>query len=81
MFGAGLDQVGDGLGLGQVELVVEKCTLAELTGPSQACTQLQATAQQQVEHHRAAMALQLQHVFACEGVGAGEVDGQAFVKR
>jgi len=38
----GLDQVGNRLGLGQVELVVEKRALAELTRPRQTAAQLQA---------------------------------------
>ncbi|MNR10671.1 hypothetical protein D3C85_1269340 [compost metagenome] len=34
--GTGLDQVGDCLGLGQVELVIEKGAFAEFTRPGQA---------------------------------------------
>ena len=40
---------------------------------------LQATGQQQLQHHRAAVGLQLQHVFAGEGVRAGKVQGQSVV--
>ena len=92
-FGAGIDQVGNGFGLCQVELVVQKCPLAELArlGQAQArqhcasggvlafigidarlpcwhglCRHLQATCQQQLQHHGSAMGLQFQHVFARE---------------
>ena len=102
-FGAGIDQVGNRFGLGQVELVVQKGTLAELArlGHAQAGQQrrlrvvlcglrrflwmgrlgrhLQAAGQQQLQHHGAAVGLQLQHVFAGEGVRAGKVQGQSVV--
>ena len=77
--GAGVDQVGDRLGLGQVELVVEEGPLGEFARAGQAGAQLQAALQQQVHDHRAAVALQLQHVLAGEGVGAGEPEGDALV--
>ena len=35
--------------------------------------------EQQLEHYRAAVALELQHVFAGEGVGSGEVERDAVV--
>ena len=35
--GLGVDEVDDGLGLGQVQLAVEKGPLGEFTGPGQAC--------------------------------------------
>ena len=68
--GAGFDQVADGLGLREVELVVEERAFAELTGLSEAQArqvrigQLKATRQQQLQHDRAAVGLQLEHVFA-----------------
>jgi hypothetical protein len=37
---AGLDQISDGLGLRQVELVVEEGALTEFTGPCLACAEL-----------------------------------------
>ena len=79
MCGTGLDQVGNRFGLGQVELVVEKGTFTELTRTRQSCAQLQAALQQHVEHHGAAVALQLQHVLPGKGVRAGEVQQQALV--
>ncbi|MCY1434585.1 hypothetical protein D9M71_506490 [compost metagenome] len=77
--GTGLDQVGDGLGLGQVELVVEEGAFAEFAGARLAGAELQAALQEHVHHHRAAVALQLQHVLAGEGVRAGEVQQQSLV--
>ena len=92
-FGAGVDQVGDGLGLGQVNLVVEECPLGELAGIGHAQageaglsaggidlgSGLQAAGQQQLQHHRSPVGLQLQHVLAREGVRGREKQGQAVV--
>ena len=91
-FGAGIDEVGNRLGLGQVDLVVEKSTLGELAGlgqaqPSQhrlavfigALCCFQTACQQQLQHHGAAMGLQFQHILARVAVRAGKVDGQAMV--
>ena len=81
--GAGVDQVGYRLGLGQVDLVVQKGPLAEFTRPRQPQTQtlakLQAARHQQLQHHRAAVGLQFQHVFAGVGGRRREVDCQALV--
>ena len=92
-FGAGVDQIGDGLGLGQIDLVIEKRALGELTGLGYAqarharpagggiCLRagFQAAREQQLQHHRTAMRLQLEHVFAGIGVRCREVQGQALV--
>ena len=80
-FGAGLDQVGHGLGLGKVDLVVEKGALGELARPRQpqARLRLQAARQQQLQQHRAAVGLQLEHVFAGVAVRGRKVDRQATV--
>ena len=89
--GAGVDQVSNRLGLGQVDLVVQKCPLGELAWlrhaqPRQhrACARgalrcFQAARQQQLKHHRPAMGLQLQHVLTGVGVGCREVQGQPLV--
>ncbi|MNL86659.1 hypothetical protein D3C87_2154530 [compost metagenome] len=63
---AGFNQVGNRLGLRQVELVVEKRTLAELTRPRQAAAQLQAALQQHVQDDWATVPLQLQHILTGE---------------
>ena len=91
--GAGVDQVGNRLGLGQVDLVVQEGSFGELArqGDAQAAqiglagsrvgggTRLQAACQQQLQHHRAAVGLQLQHVFAGVAVRAGKVQRQPLV--
>jgi len=72
--GARIDQVGHGLGLGQVQLVVEKRPLGEFPGLRGAQARqresghLQAARKQELQHHRPAMRLQLEHVLA--GVAA-----------
>ena len=82
-FGAGVDQVGHGLGLGQVELAVEEGALGEFARLGQPQAQrlpgLQAARQQQLQQHRAAMGLQLEHVFAGVGMRRRKVQRQALV--
>ncbi len=82
-FGGGIDQVSHSFGLRQVELVIQKSAVGKLTGLRQAQAKLftgfQAALQQHLQHHRAAMALQFQHVFAGIGMRCGEVERQALV--
>ena len=92
-FGAGINQVGNGLGLRQVDFVVQKSPLRELArlGRAQAWQQglagqriglgccLQAALQQQLQHHRPAMGLQFKHVLAGVRVRGREKQGQALV--
>ena len=59
----GADEVGDSLGLGEVDLVVQKGALGELAGLGKTRAQIEAASQDQREHSRAAMPLQLQDVF------------------
>ena len=80
LFGAGLDQIGDGLGLGQIDLVVEEGPLRELAGPRRAGAVTQHRLQDPIEYHRPTMALQLQHVLAGEGMGVFEEQGNALVE-
>jgi hypothetical protein len=79
--GAGVDEVGHGLGLREVELVVEEGALRELARLGQAAARagLQAARQQQLQQHRAAVGLQLEHVLAGVGVRRREVQRQALV--
>ena len=83
LFGAGLDQVGDGFGLYQVELVVEEGALGEFARLGQAyikvSTHFQHAAQQDLLDDGAAVALQLQHVLAGIGMGGGKPQGQPVV--
>ena len=91
-FGAGVDEVGNGFGLGQVDLAAQKSALGKLTGRGQAqrwqhrlavgtdvLRRLQATRQQQLQQHRPAMRLQLQHVFTGKGMRRRKVQRQATV--
>ena len=93
-FGAGIDQIGNRFGLGQVDLVVEKRAFGELAGLGQAQARQQGLAraiglrrgfeaarEQQLQHHRAAMRLQFKHVFTGITVRAGEEQRQAMVNR
>ena len=91
--GAGVDQVGHGFGLGQVQLVVQEGALGELTRAGQAQVwaaglagagvqlsgRLQAAGQQQLQHHRATVGLQFQHILTGVGVRRGEPQRQALV--
>ncbi len=77
--GAAADQVGDRLGLGKVELVVEKGALGKFARTRRARAERQHTRQQQVEHHRTAVAVQLQHMFAGEGGRRREIQREAGV--
>ena len=92
-FGAGVNQVSHGLGLGQIHLVVQEGALGEFARArdthagqtGRACgriggqTRLNAARQQQLQHHRPAVGLQLQHVFTGVGMGGREVDRQPLV--
>ena len=62
------DQVGDGLGLGQVEAIVEEGALAEFARPRRPRAQRAGACDQLLQHHRAAVRLQFDHVFAGEAV-------------
>jgi hypothetical protein len=73
------DQVGDGLGLGQVELAVEERPFAELTRPRLARTERDAARDQLLQQHRAAVALQFHHFFAGEAVRCREPQHDAIV--
>ncbi len=73
------DQVSDRFGLGQVEFAVEECALGEFAGAGQPRAEFADAAQQQVEQHRAAVTLQLQHMFAGVGGRRREVQQQAAV--
>ena len=77
----GINQIGHALGLRQIELVVEKSAFGEFAGLGRARTQFEAARQQHLHHHRAAVALQLDDVFAGEARGRGEIKQQAVVNR
>src|SRR3546814_5850591 len=76
-----LDQVGDGLGLGQVELAAQEGALAELAWPRAARAQRLATFDQLLQHRAAAVGLQLDHVFAGVAGRRAEIQRDAVVDR
>ncbi len=75
------DEIGDCFGLHQVELAVEEGSLGELARSRRAGTELQHAAQEQVEHGRTAMCVQLDDVFAGVRARRDETDGKAAVDR
>ena len=79
LFGTGFNQIGNGFGLGQIQLVIEKGPFAEFTGAGQTGTAIQTGLEQHIHDHRAAVTVQLQHVFTGKGVRAGKVQGQPLV--
>jgi hypothetical protein len=83
--GAGVDQVGHRLGLGQVEAVVEESATGELPRRRQPqadrAPRLQAAGQQHLQHHRPAVALQFEHRLAGVRVRRREQQRDAFVDR
>ena len=95
--GAGgcINQIGNGLGLGQINFVIEKCALCEFARLRHAKTlkqnvaclrvkrlgQLNAPRQQQLQDHGATMCLQLEDIFSRIRVGAWKEDGQSLVNR
>src|SRR5690606_18805664 len=82
-FGGGVDQVGHGFSLGQVEAVVEEGAAGEFAGLGQpeagAFSGFQATREQPSQDDGAAVALQFQHVFARVGVRRGGGDRKTLV--
>jgi len=78
-FGSGGDEVGDGFGLREVDAPMAEGALAELAGPGAAGAERHAAGEQQVEHDRAAVGVQFDHVFAGEGLRGVEAQDQALV--
>ena len=68
------DQVGHRFRLGQVELAVDVGPLGELARPGQAGAFGEYCFQNQLQHHRAAVALQFHHIFARKGARARKVE-------
>ena len=77
--GGCFDQVGHALGLGQVELVIEKRAAGEFPRLGPARAQLQAALEQHLHYHRTAMTLQLDHFFAGVGMRGGEIKRESVV--
>ena len=91
--GAGVDQVGHGLGLRQVELAVEERARRELAGLGRSQraqvfasggsrgSGFEAAHHQKLQHHGATVRVQLEHVLAGVRVRRGKVQRQALVDR
>ena len=73
------DQVGDRFGLREVELAFEEGALGELARARARAPSAQAAREQLREHDRAAVRLQLDHVFAGVGVRRAEIQRDAVV--
>ncbi len=78
---AGVDQVGDRLGLSQIELVVEKRTLCELARVGASRPELDDSRYQSLEHHLAPVTVQFQHVLAGVRVRCREEKRQTGIDR
>ena len=79
--GTGVDEVGDGLGLGEVELVVEVGAAGELTRLRASGAELDGPLDQCRKHRRTAVAVQLEHRLAGVGMGRREVEHETGIDR
>src|SRR6185437_15715895 len=78
---AGVDQVGDRLRLGEVQLVVEEGALRELPRQGAPGAQLRHPVDQRLEHQWPTVPMQLEYVLAGVGVRSREKDREAGVDR
>ncbi len=76
-----LDQIRDGLRLGQVELAVQERPLTELAGSGRTGAERQGTSQQEIQDHRTPVPLQLQDILTGKGLGGEEKQGDTLVDR
>ena len=75
--GGGGNQISHAFRLRQIKLVVEESALGKLAWLSQARAQFEAALQHQLQHGRATMTLQLQHIFAGVGMRRGKEQSDA----
>ena len=76
----GGDQVGDGLGLGEIDTAAEEAALGELAGFGEAGAVCTALANDAFEQHGRAVGGDFDHVFAGVGVRRGEESGDDLVE-
>jgi hypothetical protein len=76
-----IDNIGDTFRLSKVNLVIEKGAQGKLTGVGEASACSQATGQHEIGYSRTPVALQLQHIFSCVGLGRAEIKSDALVDR
>ena len=74
-----VDEIGDGLGLGEVDAVVEECAQREFAGPGRAGPELADALEHHARDHGAAVALKLEDIFAGERSGSLEAQRQTIV--
>jgi len=70
-FRTGVDQIGNALRLGKIELVIQECALSKFTRLRSTRAQIKTPSQDQPEDCESAMALQLEHVFTGIGMRGG----------
>jgi hypothetical protein len=75
----GVDQIGNGFGLCQIELAIEEGAAAEFAGFGQPRTEIEAARQEHLHDNRSAVALQFEDIFAGKGIGIGKVEQQATI--
>ena len=78
---AAVNEIGNGLGLGEVKLAVAESTLREFSGKGGSDAETQNAGKQQVEHNRATVALKLEDGLPGEGSGVGKEYRQTAVDR
>ena len=74
------DQIGNRLGLSQVEFIVEKGAFGKFAGSSWPRTEFHHSRQQQIHDHRPAVPLKFQHVLAGKGMWRGKIKDKTFVE-
>ena len=77
----GRDEIGDGFGLGEIELAVEESAFGELPRPCHPRTERAGARHQLLQHDRTAVRLQFHHVFPGETRRAGKRQRDAIVDR
>ncbi len=77
--GGGVDKVGNRFSLGQIELAVLEGAAREFSGLGKPRAKFETARKQQLQNNRAAVTLQFQYVVAGEGMGSGEIEGEAAV--
>ena len=77
--GRGVDQIGNGFGLCQIKLAVEKGASGELTRFGETRAKVKATREQHLQNNRSAMSLQLKDIFAGKGIGRGKMQQQTAI--
>src|SRR5690606_26193967 len=76
----GVDEIRHGFRLGEVEAIVEEGAPREFARLREAGAEAHAPARDLAQHHRAAMALQLEDVLARVGARPGEEEGDPLVE-